>query len=85
MQWVAILWALKRALVYLKRIAEAQASQAESLATLSRVSQDEWESKHAPRPRGKFVVGQMDVAEVNKRWRDMNKSEWDTSRDDGQS
>jgi hypothetical protein len=58
-----------RALVFLKRIAESAHRIAEAQETLARISQDEWAAKHAPRPKGKFIIGQLDQEEANKQWR----------------
>lgn len=64
-----------RALAYLKRLTLATERLAVHAETLARISQDDWEARHAPRPRGKFVSGVMDQAAANERWHQMQESE----------
>ena len=66
-------FATARLVVYLKRISESQARIAQALETLARIEQDQWETEHAPRPKGKFVIGRLDQTAANKRWRQMNE------------
>ncbi len=72
-------WTLLRGLAWLKRLALAAESLAESNATLARISQDEWEQTHAPRPRARsFVSGTLDQAAANQLYKDLHRGEFDT-------
>jgi hypothetical protein len=64
-----------RVLAYLKRLTIAAESLAQSAETIARISQDEWEAKYAPRPKGKFINGQLDQEEANKMWRKRQEME----------
>ena len=55
-----------RAVAWLKRLALAQERAAEALETLARIEHDR--AHPAPRPRGKFIAGQLNLDETNKIW-----------------
>jgi hypothetical protein len=63
--------------VYLRKISESQQIIAKSLETIAQIEKDKWEQQHAPRPKGKFTLGQMDVAAVNERYKKMQESKWE--------
>jgi hypothetical protein len=63
--------------VYLRKISESQQIIAKSLETIAQIEQNRWDADHAPRPKGKFTLGQMDVSAVNERYKRMQESEWE--------
>jgi len=64
MRW----WIGLRVLVYLKRLSQSAERQADALETLARIESDRWQQQYGPRPKGKFIVGQLDVKAANERW-----------------
>lgn len=75
---LALWWALRRAVVYLKRASLSLERQAVAAETLARIEQDRWEREFAPRPKGKFLVGQLNIEEANKLYRETHHIEADT-------
>jgi hypothetical protein len=70
-------FAVLRIVAWLKRLSLAAERSAEAQETLARISQDEWNTRHAPRPRGKLSIGTLDQAAANEHWRAMHKDEYD--------
>jgi len=67
--------ALLRGIAWMKRLALAAERQADSLETLARIESDKWARQYAPRPKGGFVSGVMDVKAANERYRKMQEAE----------
>ena len=73
-----MLWfTVGRLVIWVKRLALAAERQAEALETLARIEQDR--AHPAPRPRGKFISGQLNLDETNKIWRKRYPSDDDAS------
>jgi hypothetical protein len=62
-------------LVYLRQIARASQRQAEAVETLARIETDRWQQANMPRPKGKFVIGSLDVKAANERWHRQQEAE----------
>ena len=77
MPWLS----LGRLAVYLRKISESQQVIAKALETIARIEQDRWDSEHAPRPKGKFIMSQMDVEATNRRYKEMNDESWVKERE----
>ena len=59
-----------RALVYLRRLVRACESLAKSHAELTRVMVAEYNAAHPPKRKVTTTFDTLDVAEVNRRWRE---------------
>jgi hypothetical protein len=64
-----------RVLGYLKRLTIAAESLAESQETLARIETDRWQQANMPRPKGKFVIGSLDVKAANELWHRQQEAE----------
>ena len=66
-------FAILRLIAWLKRLALASERQAEALETLARIEHDR--AHPAPRPRGTFISGQLNLDETNKIWAERHRDD----------
>jgi hypothetical protein len=72
---VLLNWQLWRGVAWIKRLALATERNAEAMETLARIETDRWQQANMPRPKGKFVIGSLDIKAANERWHRQQEAE----------